>query len=163
MKVDFIYIFLKKPGVRRLEDVDVIALRSAPPAGQRQACLQHDFGLSWNRKPRHRGLQTRFSTIMCKIYSFSFFRYLLDNTSFSFFFHSGFLFFCFFFFNFMVHVNFRDSCEKAKVEEYARTVPFTTKTGSCYVYGATKIPQGLSLQKIGQLLYKLGMSTLFQI
>jgi len=89
-------IYVLKCRERRLED-DVIALRSAPPAGQRQACLQHDFGLSWNRKPRHRGLQTRFSTIMCKIYSFSFFRYLLDNTSFSFFFYSGFLFFCFFF------------------------------------------------------------------
>lgn len=62
----------------------------------------------------------------------------------------------------MVHVNFRDTCEKAKVEECARTVPFATETGSCYMFGATKIPQGLSLQKIGQLLYKRGMLTAFQ-
>lgn len=37
----YIIILFKKLEEARLEDVAVIAVRSAPPAGQRQGCLQH--------------------------------------------------------------------------------------------------------------------------
>lgn len=46
-------------------DGAVITVRSAPPSGQRQTCLQHTHVLHGERRASQQGLRSRLSTILC--------------------------------------------------------------------------------------------------